>query len=165
MPRKRSKAKEGPSWAMYPELHDEVAEKLEEVQLDYSFSPNDNDIANVREYDTNIMGRFTCNNEKCKKEGWSTQKMAMTIREYTRDRYNARVYFQRCIRCKSLGQPTLDEESYIERVAYRIKKWNGVEMEKPIWSGASKGPHETDFCEGCINGHCSQGVKDRYVLA
>lgn len=165
MARKKSKVMEGPSWAIYPDLHDEVADKLEEFQLDYSFNPNDDEIAKFRDYDTNIMGHFTCNNEKCKKKGWPTKKMAITIREYTRDRYNARVYFQRCMRCKTLGQPTLDKESYIERVAYRIKKWNGVEMEEPFHSGSSKGPHESALCEGCINNHCSQGLERRYVLA
>lgn len=37
----REKSKEDPSWSLHPELHDSVAEKLEEVQLEYTLNPND----------------------------------------------------------------------------------------------------------------------------
>ncbi|KAH7245277.1 zinc-binding domain-containing protein [Fusarium tricinctum] len=164
MPRENPKPEEGPAWMIYPGLHEEVAEKLEEFQLDYSFNLNDDDVAKVRHYDTHIMGRFACNNKKCKKSGWSTKQLAITIREYTRDRYNARVYLQRCKRCKSLGQLKLNEESYIDRVAYRIKKWNGIEMELPMWSRTSERPHEEDLCEGCADGHCAERGFDRIEL-
>ncbi|RGP74669.1 hypothetical protein FSPOR_1247 [Fusarium sporotrichioides] len=161
MPRRRRRLEEGPLWSMYPDLHDEVADKLDEVQLDYTFNPNDDDHSKLKAYDTNIMGRFACNNQNCSTKGWSSMKIAITIREYSRDRYNARVYHQRCKRCKKVGEPTLNEESYVDRVVYRIKKWNGVEMERPIWGGgASKGPHESALCEGCKNGHCREGFND-----
>ena len=55
-----------------------------------------------------------------------------------------------------LSRPILDD-SYAERVAYRLKKWCGVELERPEFSGQSKGPHEKKFCEGCKAGHCSEG--------
>ncbi|CAG1997748.1 unnamed protein product [Fusarium graminearum] len=158
MPRQRKRSKEGPLWVMYPDLHDQVADKLEEVQLDFTFNPNDDGLTSRKSYDTNIMGRFACNNQNCTKTGWSSKKIAITIRQYSQDRYNARVYHQRCRKCKSLGEPTLDEESYIDRVSYRIKKWNGVEMDIPKWGRDEfKGPHERAFCEGCKDGHCREG--------
>ncbi|EKJ73208.1 hypothetical protein FPSE_06632 [Fusarium pseudograminearum CS3096] len=162
MPRRRKRSKEGPLWSMYPDLHDQVADKLDEVQLDYTFNPNDDDLLALESYDTNIMGTFACNNQKCTKTGWKSMVIAITIRQYSRDRYNARVYHQRCNNCKSIGKPTLDEVSYVDRVSYRIKKWNGVEMKRPMWGGgSSKGPHEDDLCEGCKAGHCEKGSKKR----
>ncbi|KAF5664827.1 hypothetical protein FHETE_6942 [Fusarium heterosporum] len=156
MPRRR--LNEDPLWSLYPELHDEVADKLEEFQLEYSFNTNDDEHSILKDYDSNIMGRFSCPNDQCKNNGWSTEKMAVTIREYSGDRYNVRVYHQRCKRCKSVGRPTIDEDSYIDRVTYRIKKWNGVEMKHPEWSGIRVKPHEEALCEGCRDGHC---LKDR----
>ena len=41
-------------------------------------------------------------------------------------------------------------------MAYRIKKWNGIEMEVPDFSGKKGAPHESDLCEGCKAGHCSE---------
>ncbi|KAF4443397.1 hypothetical protein F53441_11446 [Fusarium austroafricanum] len=144
-------------WSMYPNLHDQVADKLEEVQLDYSFFEHDNDHGTIQTYDTNIMGRFTCHNQKCSTKGWSSKVIAVTIRTYSRDRYNVRVYHQRCKRCDRLGRPTIDEKSYIDRVVYRIKKWNGVDVEIPFFSEKKTQPHEMDFCEGCKAGHCLRG--------
>lgn len=72
---------------------------------------------------------------------------------YAGAKYNARVYHQSCKSCNTLSQPILDD-SYADRIAYRIKKWNGVEMETPKHSGTSKGPHNEDLCEGCKEGHC-----------
>lgn len=61
-----------------------------------------------------------------------------------------------------LSSPILDD-SYAERVAYRLKKWCGVELERPKFSGQSKGPHEEEFCEGCKAGHCGGGQIDGLV--
>lgn len=51
--------------------------------------------------------------------------------------YNARIYHQRCLRCNNLGKPRLDD-SYAERVTYRLKKWCGMEMNRPFYSGQVK---------------------------
>jgi hypothetical protein len=83
-------------------------------------------------------------------------RIAITIRMYRGERYNTRVYHQRCKACNSLSRPILDD-SYAKRVAYRLKKWCGVELERPEFSGQSKGPHEAKFCEGCKAGHCGEG--------
>jgi hypothetical protein len=48
------------------------------------------------------------------------------IRGYSGNGYNAVVFNQRCRSCDWLGALTLDEKSYIDRVAYRLKKWAGV---------------------------------------
>jgi hypothetical protein len=150
-------------WSMFPLMHDKVAHLLEVEDLYFTFHDLDEDTGCIRDYDTCIMGRFRCRNQKCHSKGWSSKKIAVTIRMYPGERYNARVYHQSCKTCNLISKPILDD-SYAERVAYRLKKWNGVELERPIFSGKSKGPHEDDLCEGCKAGHCNEGRQmDRLV--
>ncbi|KAJ4251413.1 hypothetical protein NW762_011395 [Fusarium torreyae] len=156
MPRRGSKPK---AWSMFPDLHGQVSTNLDEDGLDYSFNNNDDDYSSINDYDSSIMGRFSCRNHKCSTNGWSSKKIPITIREYPGDRYNVRVYHQRCRQCKSLSRPKLDEKSYIDRVTYRIKKWNGVEVEAPVWSGKTNAPHEQALCEGCKDGHCEMKTR------
>ncbi|KLJ08854.1 hypothetical protein EMPG_15721, partial [Blastomyces silverae] len=142
-------------WSIYPTHHEHVSRLLEEECLHYNFHNVDTAKGCISEYDTNIMGRFTCHNDSCGATGWSSRQIAITIREYNGGKYNARVYHQRCGGCDSLSRPVLDD-SYAERVAYRIKKWNGIFMgAPPPYSSKSKGPHHNDLCEGCKDGHCS----------
>jgi hypothetical protein len=140
------------SWSIYPSYHDAVCDLLKEEDLIFDFHEEDDSDCD-EEYDTNIMGRFECRNRRCRTRGWSSKLVAITIRMYPGEKYNARVYYQRCRVCNKLSEPKLDD-SYAERVAYRLKKWSGVRMETPQYSGASKAPHKSDLCEGCKHGHC-----------
>lgn len=151
------KAKSGNPWSMYPSLHHNVLRLLEGDNLSFRFHDVDESGDSIEEYDTNIMGEFTCNNGACASDKWPSRKIAITIRKYPGTKYNARVYNQRCKSCKRLGWPSLDD-SYAERVAYRLKKWCGLRMDPPDYSGESKGPHQRELCEGCRNGHCKEGV-------
>lgn len=54
----------------------------------------------------------------------------------------------------------MPDDSYAERVAYRLLKWSGADQERPEYSGGSKGPHRSELCEGCRAGHC---VEDNQV--
>ncbi|OBT50138.1 hypothetical protein VE04_09411 [Pseudogymnoascus sp. 24MN13] len=142
------------SWSMYPALHDSVSHLLEEDDLSFTFFAIDEDKGSIEEYDTNIMGRFKCLNGVCPKAGWASNIIAITIRMYSEQQYNARVYHQRCKGCGSLGQPFPDD-SYAKRIAYRLKKWSGIEMDQPSYTvRESEGPHESALCEGCKHGHC-----------
>ncbi|KAI8945084.1 zinc-binding domain-containing protein [Xylaria longipes] len=108
------------------------------------------------------MGRFQCENSECENDGWRSKVIAITIRIYPDDEYNARVYRQRCKACDTLSTPSLDH-SYAERVAYRLKKWRGIKLKRPQYSDKNDDtPHEGTFCEGCKAGHC--GFKDPYSL-
>ena len=140
---------------MYQNLHDDVSRLLEEDDLHFDFHGNDRTETCSKEYDTNIMGRFICRNSACGSKGWSSKKIAITIRMYPGAQYSARVYSQRYQECSILGEPRLDD-SYAERVAYRLKKWCGIEMDWPIYLGRSRGPHQSNLCEGCKNGHCTK---------
>ncbi|CAG7953088.1 unnamed protein product [Penicillium salamii] len=147
------------TWSMYQDLHDEVSPLLVEADLHFGFYEDDDDTKCTRMRDTNIMGRFVCNNRACKYKGWSSKMIAITIRLYPEQKYNARVYHQRCKGCSSLSRPVLDH-SYAERVIYWIMKWNGIRVERTPSSRDSRGPHNCQLCEGCRAGHCSQSGED-----
>lgn len=103
------------------------------------------------------MGKFKCNNKRCSARSWSSKNVAILIRGYPENGYNAVVFNQRSKSCNELGQLTLDKDSYVERVAYRIKKWAGVEMEPPHYAGKIGPPYEGELCEGCKAGYCGEG--------
>lgn len=161
MPPQKSKPTKKPQsvkkWSMYPSLHDDVSDLLRKDNLSFQFHEKDDGASCVNNYDTNIMGRFTCHNPSCSARVWTSKQIAITIRKYSNRRYNARVYYQSCENCKTPVKPKLDH-SYAERVAYRIKKWCGVQMDVPPFSGQSDGPHRSDLCEGCKEGHCGMGL-------
>lgn len=142
-------------WSMYPGLHEQVTKVLEEDGLYFAFHEADEDRGSVREYDTNIMGRFECHNSACPTNRWSSKKIAVTIRMYTGHKYNVRVYHQQCRNCRTFSKPNLDG-SYAERVTYRLRKWNGVDVIAPPFSEYDGPAHERDLCAGCQNGHCRQ---------
>lgn len=144
---------------MFPQLHDSVSEALVDHDLDFEFHETDDSAGATQEYDTNIMGRFVCNNQSCGTSGWSSKKVAITIRMYPGQEYNARVYFQRCKQCNALSEPILNE-TYAERVSYRLKRWRGIQVQPPPFSDAISGPHNSDLCEGCRAGHCSRSRID-----
>jgi len=146
-------------WSMHPEQHGAVSSLLADDDLHLSFHGNDSDSNRVRDYDTNITGRFICRNEACKKSGWSSNVVPITIRLYPRGQYNARVYHQRCKQCDFVSKPHLDD-TYAERVAYRLKKWHGVEMEEPAYGPKTDKPHRMELCEGCKAGHCRRMMSD-----
>lgn len=68
------------------------------------------------------MGRFRCNNDGYPKGGWSSNKVIILLRGDPENRYNSVAFNQRCQACNGLGILTLDENSYVEQVAYRIKQ-------------------------------------------
>lgn len=153
MPARRSPR---PRWSMFPTLHSNISHLISPSGLNFEFHNLDDEINTTHTYDTSIKGRFPCRNPNCNSDGWSSMRVAITIRMYENKRYNARVYHQRCESCQWLSEPVLDD-SYAERVVYRLKKWCGVEQERPNFEGRSKGPHKERFCEGCKAGHCSEG--------
>lgn len=151
---------EVPRWSMYPSLHTTISHALKEDALHYNFHSLDDPQNSIREYDTNIKGRFHCINTQCPQPGWGSKRIPITIRMYRDFEYNARVYHQRCKSCNKLSWPVLDS-SYVERVVYRIKKWNGLEMVRPAYFGNdNRKPHNSESCEGCRAGRCREGVDD-----
>ncbi|KAL2785327.1 zinc-binding domain-containing protein [Aspergillus keveii] len=164
MPRKGRKAAK--LWSLHPQLHNDVARLLDDEGLQLAFFDADDEGTNIEKRDTSIMGRFICRNSGCHSNGWSSKKITITIRMYPQQRYNARLYHQRCKNCKAVGRLVLDHGCYAERVAYWLKKWNGIEVQRPDYSGQSRGPHDSELCEGCRAGHCPSSNEDlAFVLA
>ncbi|KAK4155742.1 zinc-binding domain-containing protein [Chaetomidium leptoderma] len=131
--------------AMFPSLHE-----------DFNLTGGDDEA--IEHYPTYIMGRFECRNKNCSKNGWGSKKIFIIIRRFPGNGYNAVVYKQCCKSCDKLGTMRIDENSYVERVAYRLKKWAGISMDTPEYNGPKVGPeHESDFCEGCKEGYCQRG--------
>ena len=139
----------------FPELHQKIAEAVVPTIAPPWFNP-DTEAHFGTEHETNVMGKFSCENKRCRKSQWSSQVVAVWIKGYPHNGYNAIVYNQRCKSCDRLGSFKLDEQSYVERIAYRLKRWAGVRVELPPFSGQSRGPHESKHCEGCKAGHCSR---------
>lgn len=143
------------SFDMRPSLHCEVDELLQQYGLSFTFSPVDNTHEILNEHDTNIMGKFNCTRTSCARLKWTSKHIAITIRQLSGFRYNARVYYQKCELCRSISRPELDG-SYAERVSYRLAKWSGVAVQEPQMSGRSRRSHQRSLCEGCKHGRCRQ---------
>jgi hypothetical protein len=165
LPKKAKKAKrnvpepthETREFFMFPELHATIAEEILPEVTSTWFNGNADDYNYKNKYGTNVMGRFICSNNACKKPGWPSMKVCIEIRGYNNNGYSVVVYNQRCKSCNWLGTFMLDRESYIDRVAYRVKKWAGVIMTPPEFGGGTSPPHESKFCEGCKRGICQEG--------
>ncbi|KAI0595470.1 zinc-binding domain-containing protein [Biscogniauxia sp. FL1348] len=143
----------------YPSLHQRVVDAVsDQIAKPWYNATGSKKTAN-KEYPTNVMGKFKCNNNRCSKKGWSSKKVAITIWSYPMNGYNAIVWNQRCKSCNQLGFLTLDEDSYVERVAYRIDVWAGVSVTRPYYNEEGESlPHEKRFCEGCKAGVCPAGM-------
>ena len=151
----------------FPLLHQDVVNAVSNKIASTWFHKNDSDRDSNNEYPTHVMGKFKCNNDSCSTEGWASKKVAILIRGYPMNGYNAVVFNQRCKSCNQLGTMIIDEKSYVDRVAYRLKKWAGVPMEPQYYARKGGLPHESNFCEGCKKGICgkaNQLPKVSYVL-
>ncbi|KAK5948300.1 hypothetical protein OHC33_010610 [Knufia fluminis] len=139
---------------MFPLLHQDVVKAVCERIESTWFCENDEDEKCHNEYITHVMGKFRCTNRAYSTHGWGSKKVAILIRGYAENGYNAEVFNQRCKSCDLLGTLTLDERSYIDRVAYRIQKWAGVRMEQRYYASKGGMPHKREFCEGCKREVC-----------
>lgn len=155
-----SVGKETRSSFMFPSLHETVRIAVSEEIPSVWFNANDEDDYN-NEYDTRIMGKFKCNNKKCPTHGWSSKKIAIWIRGYPSGGYNAVVFNQRCNSCDELGKMTLNKETYVDRISYRLRKWAGLPVEMPYYSKKDHRRHDFAHCEGCRLGHC-EGQEEDY---
>lgn len=145
--------------AKFPSLHADIKNALS-GDLIYPapwYNHSGSDDTTITEYSTQVRGRFDCRNPSCSKSGWGSGKIAIVIRRFAGNRYDAVVFKQRCKVCKQMGELRLDENAYVERVVYRLRKWAGVATERPEYKGGHSGPeHEYELCEGCKRGYCQR---------
>ncbi|KAI0903596.1 zinc-binding domain-containing protein [Ustulina deusta] len=158
---RKNKPKEKTS-SMHPLKHPEVSRLLEEDNLSFTFNNDDDEDGCIGSQDSAVMGRFRCHNPKCEKDGWGSRQIAICIRLYRQQQYNAVVYHQHCKKCDFLAKPILDDDTYAERVAYWLKKWSGIRPPKPPRSNKRQKPHEEELCEGCQAGHCQKSSQTAY---
>ncbi|KAF9085139.1 hypothetical protein BGX23_009920 [Mortierella sp. AD031] len=149
------------SWSLYPELFGSVDVHLKKPFTFYNV--DDAGLHALKEYDTFVSGEFLCS-KRCSKRGWSSGKIAVSIRLYVHDQYNARIHHQRCRVCDALSRPTLDADTYGERVSYRLNKWSGFKMDPPIYGKKKTLPHDCDNCEACSIGRCPHDKDDDEYL-
>ncbi|KAK1997934.1 hypothetical protein LX36DRAFT_681394 [Colletotrichum falcatum] len=154
MAKKKAPKRKAPTSFLYPHLHERVSEAVAEELPSIWFNHNSSTRTTNNEYPTYVMGKFVCDN--CPDTAWTSKKVSIVIRGYPNNGYNATVFSQRCSSCNNLGNFTLDEESYIERVAYRLKNWAGIKADRPFFSGKDGPPHRVDLCEGCKQGYCQR---------
>jgi ribosomal protein S26 len=139
---------------MFPSLHQNVAKAVFPEISSTWFHEDENDNNFHDKWLTHVMGKFTCNNSACGTNLWVSKMVTIEIRGYAGNGYNAVVYNQRCKKCDCLGNFVLNGGSYIERVAYRLKKWAGVRMALVYYDSKEGLPHKREFCEGCKRGKC-----------
>ncbi|KAI6080221.1 zinc-binding domain-containing protein [Hypoxylon rubiginosum] len=137
---------------MFSSLHHDVSKAVSGDISKPWFNKQSNRTYN-NEYPSHVMAKFKCDNSGCSNR-WSSKKVAILIRGFSGNGYNAVVFNQRCQSCNKLGTLTLDETSYVERVAHRLKKWAGVRVEKQHYVARKGPPHKEELCEGCKSGHC-----------
>ncbi|KAK3843863.1 MAG: hypothetical protein J3R72DRAFT_506815 [Linnemannia gamsii] len=95
------------SWSLYPELFESVDVHLKKPFTFYNV--DDAGLNALKEYDTFVSGVFLCS-ERCSNRGWTSGKIAISIRLYDHDQYNACVHHQRCRGCHALSRPILDAD-------------------------------------------------------
>lgn len=122
-PKKNQRPLKSKAVFMYPELHEAVAAELARDLPSVRFNSKDSDDGRTRNYNSHVMGSFICRNERCSRGGWGSKRVAIQIRGYRKNGYNALVYNQRCQSCRTLGHFKINEDSYVQRVAYWLRKW------------------------------------------
>ncbi|KAL8392484.1 hypothetical protein RB595_002610 [Gaeumannomyces hyphopodioides] len=145
---------------MFPSLHEDVVEALSDEPIHPApwYNPSGTEDDAIETHNTFVMGRFSCYNPKCSQKIWGSKKVAIQIRGFLDNGYNAVVFKQRCKSCNWLGVLRLHEKSYVERLEYRLKKWADIATDRPEYDGSGKGrPHESRLCEGCKRGYCTAG--------
>jgi hypothetical protein len=155
----------------YQHLHARVVDALREhgVAGATYVSPTNKKRKQTRTKETNVMGRFACTNTQCRNKRWSSKMVGITIAQHRGVKggaggvfYSAEVYHQLCQSCDEVGRLYIDEQSYVERVTWRIRLWAGNRPETPILQ-EKKGPsHVSELCIGCQRMRCkvAMGMDD-----
>lgn len=156
MSKKKQKTKTGVQkiepFCTYPELHEKVARLVggTEPYILFNYDPDDN--SHTHEGDTNVVGKFKCQNRNFRNE-WSSGKIYTDIFMYPSNSYRAHVYNQRCMRCRKICKPVLDD-SYEVRISRRLRIWRGDSVPELPSHEKSTAPHHIERCEACRIGKC-----------
>lgn len=156
-PLEMAKKKGPPSLSrMFPSLHQDVSNAVSEHIPSLRFHEQNTDYGSNKTYSTFVMGEFRCHNNTCPTRAWTSGKVTILIRQYSDGSYNAEVFKQRCRACNRLGTLKMDNNSYVERVSYRLLAWKGVAQVRPHYGSKNTPPHQKHLCEGCKRGICKE---------
>jgi hypothetical protein len=159
---KALKTKQTPTTTeMFPSLHKEIENALSSegttIKPKPWFNRAETDKARIQQHETYIMGKFRCYNPVCQQNGWGSKKIFTLIQRFPNSGYNAIVFKQSCRACKKVGKMSIDEQAYIERVTFRLKRWAGITMVEEDHERKPGPPHDEDHCEACKRGFCQRG--------
>ncbi|KAI1367676.1 zinc-binding domain-containing protein [Xylaria arbuscula] len=147
----KKQAMENRTQMFFPELHPKVVDAVS-GQIDSIWFNGGKSEDWIYSKKTNVMAKFKC--DGCSDHTWTSGRVAIVIKGYRGNGYSAEVFNQHCEFCDALGTMTLDQESYINRVVYRLKVWAGVPVAQPVYKAKHTPPHKDELCEGCIQGVC-----------
>ncbi|QPC74683.1 hypothetical protein HYE68_005435 [Fusarium pseudograminearum] len=148
------KIEPAPKSSMYPTLHEYIVRALGK-KLKYSFRDHNTKVDIKRQSDTTVIGKFECRRPNGHRHKWNSNCIAITIREYRDRSYNVLVYHQRCSKCLRPTRAEVDKHLYAERVAFYLKRWNGVKAKRVERHVSPNGDHMEKLCQGCKEGHCT----------
>ena len=77
---------------MFPSLHEDVLDAVSDHITSIWFQAKDNDTMSNNRHPTHIKGSFYCNNKYCSTRSWGSKKVAILIRGYPSNGYNAVVF-------------------------------------------------------------------------
>ena len=93
------------------------------------------------------MGHYDCDNDACHNEMWSSKHICLDVYvDKAKDLYHVPVYGQECEHCKELGIMHIHEQSYVDRVVYRVRVEYGQDVPRLPFSRKKK-PHVSKLCE------------------
>lgn len=84
---------------MYPSLHKDVVNAVSHSMTSPWFCQRNSGRDANNEYKTHVMGKFRCMQNTGCTRGWSSKKVAILIKGYAENGYNAVVFNQRCKTC------------------------------------------------------------------
>ena len=101
---------------MFPSLHQDVLNAVSDDFISAWFHEQDSDRDSNNEYSTHVMGKFKCNDSTCSTHGWGSKKVAILIKGYPRNGYNAVVFNQRCKACNGLGMLVMERNHMLNEL-------------------------------------------------
>jgi hypothetical protein len=77
---------------MFPSLHEDVVDAVSYSMASIWFCESNSDRGANNKYTTHVMGKVRCMKGTCDINGWSSKKVAILIRGYAENGYNATVF-------------------------------------------------------------------------
>ncbi|KAF5562665.1 hypothetical protein FNAPI_3104 [Fusarium napiforme] len=90
--------------------------------------------------------------------------IAIRIREYEGNQYNVKVYHQQCSRCETPIRAMLKQQAYADRVAFHIKRWNGIDIKPPNIEVEPKVNYSKELYRGFVGASSIEVINITFIL-